>query len=111
LIAPGLPQVAEKALMRKKVNGYGKTWHVWMTGTGDNLPLAAPQLAWSFNRDGEVREELITRRDQRMGIQTSHFRAGRQDLTPIARPQSGVDQLKPGFGSSTMAIEGVAEAK
>ncbi|WP_139760525.1 DUF1264 domain-containing protein, partial [Salmonella enterica] len=27
LVAPGLPQVADKALMSKIVNTYGKTWH------------------------------------------------------------------------------------
>ncbi|EEA3111025.1 DUF1264 domain-containing protein [Salmonella enterica] len=28
---PGLPQVADKALMSKIVNTYGKTWHTWLT--------------------------------------------------------------------------------
>ena len=32
LVAPGIPQVAEKELMRSKMNSYGKTWHVWNTG-------------------------------------------------------------------------------
>ena len=49
---------AEKALMRDKVNSYGKTWHVWHTGAfgipGDALPMGEPRLAWSFNRDGEI---------------------------------------------------------
>ena len=42
LVAPALPNVAEHALMKKKMNSYGKTWHVWNTGhdgaPGDTLP-------------------------------------------------------------------------
>ena len=57
LVAPGIPAVAEKALMKDKMNSYGKTWHVWNTGTmgaaGDKLPLGPAMLAWSFNRDGK----------------------------------------------------------
>jgi hypothetical protein len=34
LVAPGLPEVAEKELMRSKMNSYGKTWHTWNTGHG-----------------------------------------------------------------------------
>jgi hypothetical protein len=56
LLAPGLPEAAEHALMRKKLNSYGKTWHTWASGAsarpGDRLPLGPPALAWSFNREG-----------------------------------------------------------
>jgi hypothetical protein len=55
---PGLPDVAEQEALRGKMNSYGKTWHVWMTGVGgrqpDSLPLGPAHLAWSFNRDGEL---------------------------------------------------------
>src|SRR5690606_7621159 len=48
LVAPGLPEAAEKELMRTKINSYGKTWHTWNTGHGgeggDDLPLGAPAL-------------------------------------------------------------------
>ena len=41
LVAPGLPAVAETALMKSKMNSYGKTWHLWSTGApgqpGDTL--------------------------------------------------------------------------
>jgi hypothetical protein len=50
LVAPGLPAPAEHALMKSKVNSYGKTWHLWNTGapgqTADALPLGPPMLAW-----------------------------------------------------------------
>ncbi len=52
LVGPGLPSAAEKAFMAKKMNSYGKTWHVWMTDMqgkpGDKLPFGDPHLAWSF---------------------------------------------------------------
>ncbi len=67
LIAPGIPQVAEHALMKDKMNSYGKTWHVWNTGmsgaAGDKLPFGEPMLAWSFNRDGEAAPGLVEQRD------------------------------------------------
>jgi hypothetical protein len=32
LIAQGLPEIAETALMRSKMNSHGKRWHLWDTG-------------------------------------------------------------------------------
>ncbi|WP_084267403.1 OBAP family protein [Azohydromonas lata] len=114
LVAPGIPDVAEKALMKSKVNSYGKTWHVWDTGSlgksGDPLPLGPPMLAWSFNRDGEAVPELVEQRDRRMGVDSSAKRAERSDLTGLARPQSGVDALKGRFGRPTADIPGVTDA-
>lgn len=107
LVGPGLPAVAEVALMRRKMNSYGKTWHVWMDG--DALPLGAARLAWSFNRDGELRPELLERRDRRLDIDTAGKRRERAELTELARPQAGVDALAGAFPGAT-AIPGVEEA-
>src|SRR5204863_2817815 len=97
LVAPGLPTVAEKELMRKKMNSYGKTWHVWMTESGgkpaDKLPLGEPHLAWSFNHDGESQLQLTEQRDTRMKVNTNEVRSRRQDLAAGAHPQSGVEAL------------------
>ncbi|MBL8212785.1 MAG: DUF1264 domain-containing protein [Bryobacterales bacterium] len=54
LVAPGRPEATSKELMRGKRNSCGKTFHLWSTGQGDNLPLGGPMLAWSFNRDGDA---------------------------------------------------------
>jgi hypothetical protein len=101
LVAPGLPEVAERALMKSKMNSYGKTWHVWHTGApgkpGDALPLGEPHLAWSFNADGEIEPGLLRSRDQAMGIDTAERRALRQELVEHARPQQGVDALAGEF--------------
>ena len=105
LVAPGLPDAAEKALMRKLLNGYGKTWHTWHTGRhdgqpGHDLPLGEPMLMWSFNREGECDETLKQHRNQAMGIDADRKHRERQDLVKLAHPQSGVDALKDRFHGS-----------
>jgi hypothetical protein len=111
LIAPGIPAAAEKALMRQKMNSYGKTWHLWNTGhegmAADQLPLGPPRLAWSFNREGEAIASMVDKRDRRIGVSTAQKRQQRADLQPLARPQHGVDDLKGKFGRTTMDIPGV----
>jgi hypothetical protein len=109
LIAPGIPDVAEKELMRSKMNSYGKTWHVWMTGKGDKLPLGEPMLAWSFSRDGEARPGLVEERDKRMGVDTQATRQKRQDLVELAKPQDGVDALHGKFEGTSTPIPGVVD--
>ncbi|MBN6151014.1 OBAP family protein [Xanthomonas sp. AmX2] len=115
LVAPGLPQAAEKELMRKKMNSYGKTWHTWhSSGSGSGkpattLPLGEAMLAWSFNRDGEVQPALVAARDRNLDIDTEQRRQQRQDLLPLARPQAGVDALRAQFPQAR-PIPGVTEA-
>lgn len=113
LVAPGIPRVAEQALMRQKINSYGKTWHTWHSRhgleAGDAMPLGPAQLAWSFNRDGEADPALIAARDERMHIDTAELRASRQELREHARPQHGVDALRSHF-EGTHEIPGVVDA-
>lgn len=115
LVAPGIPDAAEHALMKKKINSYGKTWHVWNTGAngkrGDSLPLGPAMLAWSFNRDGEMLPNLQEERDTRMKIDTAKKRRERADLRRLARPQSGVDDLKGKFGRPAQDIPGVSDSR
>lgn len=112
LLAPGLPEAAEKALMRRKINSYGKTWHTWRShrgeSPGDALPLGPAELAWSFNRDGEIDPALVRARDQRVGVDTARRRVARQDMLSAARPQDGVDALRAAFPQST-PIPGVVD--
>lgn len=111
LTAPGIPDAAEKALMRTKMNSYGKTWHVWSTGhegmAGDQLPLGPAMLAWSFSREGEAIPSMVERRDKRQGINSAELRRQRADLQKLARPQSGVDDLKGKFARPSKDIPGV----
>lgn len=117
LVAPDIPDIAEKALMKGKMNSYGKTWHVWNTGFyegkagGDMLPLGEPMLAWSFNRDGEAKPGLVKKRDKEMKIDSAQKRKERADLRQLARPQSGVDDLKGKFAGPTQDIPRVIDQK
>jgi hypothetical protein len=112
LVAPNLPMAAEKALMKSKLNSYGKTWHTWHSRDGVQpggaLPTGPALLAWSFNRDGETMPGLVESRDQRMGISTLDRRLDRQDLVPLAKPQQGVDALRAHFPAAT-PIPGVVD--
>lgn len=110
LVAPGLPDVAEKALMRQKMNSYGKTWHSWDTSHGAELPLGPPELAWSFSRFGEADPAMVADRDRRLGIDSEAKRQERRDLADLARPQSGVDALNGKFDRPTQPIPGVVQA-
>jgi hypothetical protein len=115
LVAPGIPKAAEKELMKGKMNSYGKTWHVWNTGyegnPGVKLPVGAPMLGWSFNRDGEAIPGLVEKRDKKLKLNTTETRRQRKDLEQFAKPQSGVDDLKGKFDRPTKDIPGVMDRK
>lgn len=114
LVAPGLPEVAERSFMKQLMNSYGKTWHTWHTGRhdggpGHTLPVGEPKLMWSFNRDGECDQSLQADRDRTMDIDVSGKRAARQELLDLARPQRGVDAMRDQF-SGTTPVRGVVDA-
>jgi hypothetical protein len=111
---PGLPDAAEGAALKRKINSYGKTWHFWKTGVlghrGDALPLGPPHLAWSFNRDGEARPGLVEARDARMDLDTAKARRDRAGWASLARPQTGVTAIAERFPSADGAPAGVADS-
>ncbi len=115
LIAPGLPEAAEKSLMKKLMNSYGKTWHTWHTGRhdqdsgGHSLPLGDPMLMWSFNREGECEESLKQNRDTTMHLDPEKKRADRRDLADLAHPQRGVDAMLGQFSRPTEPVHGVVD--
>jgi hypothetical protein len=113
LVMPGLPDAAEKAALKGKVNSYGKTWHFWKTGVhgqkADPLPFGPPHLAWSFNHDGELPDELVRSRDKRMNVDTEQKRRERSDFVALARPQSGVNALAGKFPDAGPAPDGVSD--
>jgi hypothetical protein len=113
LIAPGIPKMAEKELMKGKMNSYGKTWHLWNSApfgkNGDKIPLGEPTLEWSFNHDGEALPGLLEQRDKRLNVMTSEQRYKISELTSLAKPQTGVDALKGKFPGPTTALPGVAD--
>ena len=101
--------------MKTKANSYGKTWDVWNTGheghPADALPLGDPLLAWSFSRDGEALPRLVEKRDRKMDADTAAIRRQRAELQALAKPQSGVDDLKGKFARPAQDIPGVVDKK
>jgi hypothetical protein len=80
LIAPGIPEAAEHALMEKLVGTYGKTWHTWHTDSGERLPLGVPQLMMGFTADGQSDPAMTQSRDRRFGIDSRAKRMQRADI-------------------------------
>jgi hypothetical protein len=87
LIAPGIPQVAEHALMARLVGTYGKTWHTWHTDMDKALPVGVPQLMMGFTADGQADAAMVAERDRRMGVDSAERRKNREDIaTPAIDP-------------------------
>lgn len=114
LVAPWFSSGDEKELMRGKMNSYGKTWHVWNTGhfganDADSLPLGEPELAWSFNHDGEANPEFLKSVEKEFNIDMASRSRDRQDFVPIANPQGGVNALYSKFPGPLRSIPGVID--
>jgi len=95
LIAPGIPEIAEKELMKKLVTTYGKTWHTWHTDMDKQLPVGVPQLMMGFTADGQVDPAMVAARDQRFAISSEEKRAQRQDI-PAPAIDAGADAWQHG---------------
>jgi hypothetical protein len=80
LIAPGIPQVAERELMTKIAGTYGKTWHTWHTDRQHELPLGSPMLMMGFTADGQADARMIAERDRRFDISSAEVRQRRADI-------------------------------
>lgn len=95
LIAPQVPDMAEKEVMKKLVETYGKTWHTWQVDRGDTLPLGTPKLMMGFTADGQANAALVSQRDSVMGTDTAAKRASRRDL-PSPEIAPGADSWQTG---------------
>jgi len=80
LVAPGIPDAAEKELMKKLVGTYGKTWHTWHTDAGKGLPLGVPQLMMGFTAEGQHDPAMVAGRDKRLGVDSAAKRRQREDI-------------------------------
>jgi hypothetical protein len=80
LIAPGIPEVAEKELMKTLIGTYGKTWHTWHTEADKALPTGVPQLMMGFTADGQQDRAMVAARDQRFGIDSGAKKRDRENI-------------------------------
>lgn len=95
LVAPGIPEVAEHALMEKLVGTYGKTWHTWHTDQDKRLPLGVPQLMMGFTADGQADPAMVKARAERLGVDSDARKAKRVDIAAPA-VDAGADAWQRG---------------
>ena len=95
LVAPGIPDIAEHALMEKLIHTYGKTWHTWHTDLNKDLPLGVPQLMMGFTADGQIEQRLVTDRDRRLGVDSTQKKKARADI-PAPAIDPGADAWRKG---------------
>jgi len=87
LIAPGIPDVAEHALMEEIKSTYGKIFHTWHTDQKLELPIGIPQLMMGFTKDGQIKDSLVKERDKRLNVSTEEKRKKREDIAmPNVQP-------------------------
>ncbi|KAH0490399.1 hypothetical protein TgHK011_001869 [Trichoderma gracile] len=80
-LVPQAPwELAEKREMEKVVTLYGKTYHLWQTDRGDELPLGEPQLMTSYVADGQLDWRLVRERDERFGVSSEKKKEARKDI-------------------------------
>lgn len=82
LVAPGIPELAERAYFADLVSTYGKTFHTWQVDR-DDFPYGIPQLMMGFTADGQVSEAMLDARDRRLG---TSWRRRREDRASIPMP-------------------------
>lgn len=117
LIAPGIPDVAERELMKKLVGTYGKTWHTWHTDLGQALPIGVPQLMMGFTADGQADPAMVAERDRRFGIDSAKKREQRREIEAPAIA-AGADawqqgrtvQIEDPTGAADQVAQGAAHA-
>lgn len=88
LVAPGIPELAEREYFKDLVTTYGKTFHTWQYDK-DDFPYGIPQLMMAFTEDGQANEAMIRERDYRERVSTPHKRWRRTDIPmPMVAPEA-----------------------
>ena len=93
LVAPGIPNPAEHELMEQLIDTYGKTWHTWMAS--GSVPTGVPALMMGFTADGQIKPELLSRRDGAMKISSAEKKKKREDI-PEPQIAAGADAWQNG---------------
>jgi hypothetical protein len=95
LVAPGIPDIAEHALMEKLIHTYGKTWHTWHTDLNKHLPLGVPQLMMGFTAEGQIDQRLVIDRDKRLDVDSTRKKKARADI-PVPTIDPSADAWRNG---------------
>lgn len=103
LVAPGIPERAERAYFEDLATTYGKTFHTWQYDR-DDFPLGIPQLMMGFTGDGQVDEKLVAARDARLGVSATQRRRLRATI-PDPGVEPGADAWESGRAVQTRLQE------
>jgi hypothetical protein len=103
LVAPGIPELAERAYFKDLVSTYGKTFHTWQIDR-DEFPYGAPQLMMGFTQDGQVNEAALEERDQRLNVSHEERRRKRYDI-PVPDVAPGANAWESGTSVQTTLTE------
>eukprot|EP00762_Andalucia_godoyi_P007388 ANDGO_01545.mRNA.1 Oil body-associated protein 1A len=80
LVGSHLPESIENSVVSRLSTTYGKTFLTWQVQKEDPLPLGVPRIMQSFTADGQVRQDLLDRRDLVEGCNTAEKRGRRERL-------------------------------
>ncbi|MBN8874279.1 MAG: OBAP family protein [Rhodospirillales bacterium] len=103
LVAPGIPELAERAYFKDLISTYGKTFHSWQVDR-DDFPYGIPQLMMGFTADGQIDPAKLEARDRRLGISWRQRRAARAAI-PVPPPLPGANAWQSGRSQQTMLRE------
>ena len=78
LVAPDMPKEGDE-MFPGLIKSWGKTWHTWPDPTTE-VPMGEPLLMWSANGDGQINNDLISKRDAQFNISTSQIRERRKSM-------------------------------
>ncbi|MBV9747738.1 MAG: DUF1264 domain-containing protein, partial [Acetobacteraceae bacterium] len=99
LVAPGIPELAERAYFADLASTYGKTFHTWQVDR-DDFPYGIPQLMMGFTADGQAHEPAVDARDRRLGISWRQRREDRAGI-PMPRVEPGANSWESGQSVQT----------
>jgi hypothetical protein len=94
LVAPGIPEIAERTYFEDLVTTYGKTFHTWQYDR-DDFPYGVPQLMMAFTEDGQPDESSIRERDRRLRVSAPDRRVKRADI-PMPTVAPGANSWESG---------------
>ncbi|WP_250866545.1 OBAP family protein [Caballeronia sp. INSB1] len=103
LVAPGIPELAERAYFKDLVTTYGKTFHNWQIDR-DDFPYGAPQLMMGFTQDGQVDEAAVAARDKRLKVSHENRKRKRYDI-PVGDIAPGANAWESGTSLQTRLEE------
>jgi hypothetical protein len=71
--------------MKVLVTTWGKTWHTWPDPETE-LPLGFPRLMWSAEKEGDVPQSMIDKRDKRWNMNTEQTKKDRAQYLNNIKP-------------------------